>query len=169
MVPIYSFLSFPPSLKNTAPIETNDEFLVDSGCLNTIVTSKNRIINTQKPDPIVAILQANGELIPVSLVGDLELKKSLPSIENVSVAPKCSMNLLFVSQMCKLWNASVIFDKDSVSVMKKSIDLPQAEKILSEPLQNGLYNVTLPKIDVQEAYCTKLVKEADPEEYWTKS
>ena len=134
MIPVYSFLSFPPSLKNTAPIETNDEFLVDSGCLNTIVISEDRIMNTRKPDPIVAISQANGELIPVSLVGDLELEKSLPPIENVSVAPKCSTNLLSVSQMCKLWNASVIFDKDSVSVMKKSINLPQAEKILSGPL-----------------------------------
>ena len=62
-------------------------------------------------------------------------------------------------------NAFVIFDKDSVSMMKKSIDLPQAEKILSEPLQNELYNVTFPKVDVQEVYCMKLVKEADLEEY----
>ena len=46
MVPVYSFLSFPPSLKNTAPIETDDEFLIDSGCLNTIVTSEDRIMNT---------------------------------------------------------------------------------------------------------------------------
>ena len=84
----------------------------------------------------------------VSLVGDLELKKSLPPIENVSVALECSTNLLSISQMCKLWNAFVIFDKDSVSVMKKLIDLLQAEKILSRPLQNGLYNVTLPKVDV---------------------
>ena len=64
-------------------------------------------------------------------MGDLELEKSLPPIENVSVASECSMNLLSILQMCKLWNASIIFDKDSVSVMKKSIDLPQAEKILS--------------------------------------
>ena len=46
MVPVYSFLSFPPSLKNTAPIETDDEFLVDSGCSNTIVTSEDKIMNT---------------------------------------------------------------------------------------------------------------------------
>ena len=142
MVPVYSFLSFPPSLKNTTSIETDDEFLVDFSCSNTIVTSEDRIMNTQKPDPIVAISQANSELIPVSLVGDLELKKSLPPIENVSVAPECSTNLLSVSQMCKLWNASVIFDKEGVSVTKKSIDLPQAKKILSGPLQNGLCNVT---------------------------
>ena len=101
-------------MKNTAPIETDDEFLIDSGCSNTIVTSEDRIMNTQKPDPIVAILQANSELIPVSLVDDLELEKSLPPIENVSVAPECSMNLLSISQMCKLWNASVIFNKDMV-------------------------------------------------------
>ena len=66
----------------------------------------------------------NSELIFVSLVGNLELKKSLPPIENVSVAPNCSTNLLSISQMCKLWNVFVIFDKDSISVMKKSIDLP---------------------------------------------
>ena len=95
IVLVYSFLSFPPFLKNTASIEIN-EFLVDSGCLNTIVTSEDRIMNTQKPDPIVAILQMNGELISVSLVGDLELEKSLPPIENVSVAPECSMNLLSI-------------------------------------------------------------------------
>ena len=165
MVPVYFFLSFPPSLKNTAPIETDDEFFIDFGCSNTIVTSEDRIMNTQKPDPIVAILQANSELIPVSLVGDLELEKSLPPIENVSVALECSMNLLFILQMCKLWNVSVIFDKDSISVTKKLINLPQAEKILSGPLQNELYNVTLPKVDVQEVYCTKLVEEADSEEY----
>ena len=165
IVPIYSFLSFPPSLKNTVSIETNDEFFVNSGCLNTIVTSEDRIINTQKPDSIVAISQVISELIPVFLVGDLELKKSLSPIENVSVAPECSTNLLFISQICKLWNAFIIFDKDSVSVMKKLIDLPQAEKILSGPLQNELYNVTLSKVDVQEAYCMKLVEEADSEEY----
>ena len=165
IVPVYSFLSFPPSLKNIVSIKTNDEFLIDSGCSNTIVTSEDRILNIWKPDPIVVISQVNSELIPVSLVGDLELKKSLPPIENVSVAPECSTNLLSISQMCKLWNAFVIFDKDGVSVTKKSIDLPQAEKILSGPLQNELYNVTLPKVDVQEAYCMKLVEEADSEEY----
>ena len=46
IVSVYSFLSFPPSLKNTASIETNDEFFVDSGCLNTIVTFEDRIMNT---------------------------------------------------------------------------------------------------------------------------
>ena len=134
IVSIYFFLSFPPSLKNITPIETNDEFFIDSGCLNTIVTSENRIMNTWKFDLIVVILQVNSELIPVSLVDNLELKKSLPPIENVSIAPECFMNLLSISQMCKLWNVSVIFDKDNVSVTKKSIDLPQVEKILSKPL-----------------------------------
>ena len=85
-------------------------------------------------------------------------------LENISVVPDCTVNLLSVSQMCETWNTSIIFDKDGVKVTRKKIPLSEAKTILSESQRNGLYHLPLPNMN--HVYCIqKVIEEADADEY----
>ena len=131
---IYTLPQFIDALiVKTKSTNQEDNAIVDSGASNSIMNSENHILNACEPDQITYISQVNGELIPVELKGDLELNVNLPPLEDVSVATKCAMNLLSVSQMCDNWNASMIFDKNGVSVTRKKIDLKLSEELLSGP------------------------------------
>ena len=92
------------------------------------------------------------------------LAKDMKLLENISIVPNCTLNLLSVSQMCETWNTSIIFNKDGVKVTRKKIPLSEAEMILSGSQRNGLYH--LPLSNMNHVYCTqKVIKEANADEY----
>ena len=132
---------------------SDNEAIIDSGCTTSILKSREYLVNTHKPDKIFEISQANGDLIQVVLQGDLNLAKDMKLLENISVVPDCTLNLLSVSQMCETWNALIIFDKDGVKVTRKKIPLSEAETILSGSQRNGLYHLPLPNMN--HVYCTQ--------------
>ena len=143
---------------------SDNEAIIDSGCTTSILKSREYLVNTCKPDEILEISQANGDLIQVVLQGILNLAKDMKLLENISVMPDCTLNLLSVSQMCETWNALIIFNKDGVKVTRKKIPLSEAETILSGSQRNGLYHLPLPNMN--HIYCTqKVIKEADADEY----
>jgi len=92
---IYTLPQFIDALiAKTKSMNQEDNAIVDSGASNSIMNSENYVLNAREPDQITYISQANSELIPVELKGDLELNVNLPPLEDVSVATKCAMNLL---------------------------------------------------------------------------
>ena len=123
--------SFSASETKRLQLFSDNEAIIDSGCTTSILKSREYLVNVCKPDEILEILQANGDLIQVVLQGDLNLAKDMKLLENISVVPDCTLNLLSVSQMCETWNASIIFDKNGVKVTRKKIPLSEAEMILS--------------------------------------
>ena len=76
--------------------------LADSACSNTIVNNPNLTTRNTPPAMSISIKQANGDLIPVTMQGDLEIHPNLPPLQDVSVVPKCEMNLLSVAHMRNL-------------------------------------------------------------------
>ena len=85
----------------------------------------------------------NGDLIPITIQGDLTIHPDLLPLQDVSVVPNCEMNLLSVAHMCETWDASVILDSDQIHVTKKKINLSDSQMILSSPQSNGLYYLAL--------------------------
>ena len=143
---------------------SDNEVIIDSGCMTSILKSRKYLVNACKPDKILEILQTNSDLIQVILQGDLNLTKKMKLLENISVILDYILNLLFISQMCETWNTLIIFDKDSVKVIRKKILLSEAEMILSGSQRNELYY--LPLFNMNHVYCTqKVIKEADADEY----
>ena len=116
----------------------------DSACLNTIVNDPNLTTRNTPPTMTISIKQVNGDLIPVTMQGDLAIHPDLPPLQDVSVVPNCEMNLLFVAHMCETWNASVVLDSDQICVTKKKINLSKSQMILNGPQNNGLYYLALP-------------------------
>ena len=108
-------------------------------------------MNTCKLNEILKILQTNGDLIQVVLQSDLNLAKNIKLLENISIVPDCTLNLLSVSQMCETWNALIIFNKDGVKVTRKKISVSEAKTILAGSQRNGLYH--LPLFNMNHVYC----------------
>ena len=104
---------------------SDNEVIIDFECTTSILKSREYLVNTCKPDEILEISQANGDLIQVVLQGDLNLAKDMKLLENISVVSDYTLNLLSVSQMCETWNTSIIFNKDGVKVTKKKIPLSE--------------------------------------------
>ena len=86
----------------------------------------------------ISIKQANGDLIPVTMQGDLAIHLDLPPLQDISIVPNCEMNLLSVAHMCETWDASVVLDSDQIHVTKKKINLSESQTILSDPQQQWL-------------------------------
>ena len=118
--------------------------LADSACSNTIVNDSNLTTRNDPPAMTISIKQANGNLIPVTMQGDLAIHPDLLPLQDISVVPNCEMNLLSVAHMCETWDASVVLDSDQIHVMKKKINLSDSQTILSGPQNNGLYYLALP-------------------------
>ena len=112
--------------------------LADSACSNTIVNNPNLTIKNAPPAITISIKQANGDLIPATMQGDLAIHPDLPPLQDVSVVPNCEMNLLFVAHMCETWDASVVLDSDQIHVTKKKINLSNSQTILSGPTEQWL-------------------------------
>ena len=106
----------------------------------------------------ISIKQANGDLIPVTMQGDLAIHPDLPPLQDVSVVPNCEMNLLSVAHMCETWDTSVVLDSDQIRVTKKKINLSDSQTILSGPQNNGLYYLALPsRTNHQQSYIAEEV------------
>ena len=118
--------------------------LADSACSNTIVNDPNLTTRNAPPAMTISIKQVNGDLIPVTMQGDLAIHPDLPPLQDVSVVPNCEMNLLSVAHMCETWDTSVVLDSDQIHVTKKKINLSDSQMILSGPQNNGLYYLALP-------------------------
>ena len=73
--------------------------LADSACSNTIVNDPNLTTRNTPPTMSISIKQANGDLIPVTMQGDLAIHPDLLSLQDVFVVPNCEMNLLSVAHM----------------------------------------------------------------------
>ena len=132
--------------------------LADSACSNTIVNDPNLTTRNAPPAMTINIKQANGNLIPVTMQGDLAIHPDLPPLQDVSVVPNCEMNLLSVAHMCETWDASVVLDSDQIRVTKKKINLSDSQTILSGPQNNGLYYLALPsRTNHQQSYIAEEV------------
>ena len=118
--------------------------LADSACSNTIVNDPNLTTRNIPPAMSLSIKQANGDLIPVTMQGDLAIHPDLLPLQDISVVPNCEMNLLSVAHMCETWDASVVLNSDQICVTKKKINLSDSQTILSGPQNNGLYYLALP-------------------------
>ena len=97
--------------------------LADSACSNTIVNDPNLTTRNTLPTMSISIKQANGDLIPVTMQGDLAIHPDLPPLQDVSIVKNCEMNLLSVAHMCETWDASIVLNSDQIRVMKKKINL----------------------------------------------
>ena len=110
------------------------------------------------PAMTISIKQVNGDLISVTMQGDLAIHPDLLPLQDVSVVPNCEMNLLSVAHMCETWDASVVLDSDQICVMKKKINLSDSQTILSGPQNNGLYYLALPsRTNHQQSYIAEEV------------
>ena len=132
--------------------------LADSACSNTIVNDPNFTTKNTPPAMSISIKQANGDLIPVTMQGDLAIHPDLLPLQDVFVVPNCEMNLLSVAHMCETWDASAVLNFDQIRVMKKKINLSKSQTILSGPQNNGLYYLALPsRTNHQQSYAAEEV------------
>ena len=79
----------------------NNEVIIDSECTISILKSREYLVNACKSDEILKISQINSDLIQVILQSDLNLTKNIKLLENISIVPDYTLNLLSVSQMCE--------------------------------------------------------------------
>ena len=93
--------------------------LADSACSNTIVNDPNLTTRNTPPTMSISIKQVNGDLIPITMQGDLTIHPDLLPLQDVSVVPNCEMNLLSVAHMCETWDAFVVLNSDQICVKKK--------------------------------------------------
>ena len=54
---------------------SDNEVIIDSGCTTSILKSREYLVNAHKPDKILKISQANGDLIQVVLQDDFKPTK----------------------------------------------------------------------------------------------
>ena len=153
---IFAFVFSSQSLTQSAFVAKQSNgatAFADSACSNTIVNDPNFTTRNTSPAMSISIKQVNGDLIPVTMQGDLAIHSDLPPLQDVSVVPNCEMNLLSMAYMCKTWDAFVVLDSDKIHVMKKKINLSNSQMILSGPQNNGLYYLALPHTRVSSS-CT---------------
>ena len=113
--------------------------LADSACSNTIVNDPNLTTRNTPPTMSISIKQVNGDLIPVTIQGDLAIHPNLPPLQDIFVVFNCEMNLLSMAHMWETWDASVVLDFDQIHMTRKKINLSDSQMILSGPQNNGLY------------------------------
>ena len=76
--------------------------------------------------------------------GDLKIGESILPIQDINLIPLLGDNLLSVSQLTTQWDATAIFDKNRVKIMKSTfIIFTQLEIILNGNLRDSLYWVDL--------------------------
>ena len=91
--------------------------LADSAYSNTIVNDPNLTTRNTSPIMTISIKQVNGNLIPVTMQGNLAIHSDLPLLQNISVVPNCEMNLLSMAHMCETWDTSVVLDSDQIRLV----------------------------------------------------
>ena len=109
--------------------KSNDTFVLDSGCTQSILKNKDWIINYRDYDAHFTAAN-NGSLRCIG-IGDLKVNDQL-TIKNVLYCPTVAFNLVSVSQIC---NQGL-----TIETTKQHMFVKQERKIiLSAILRNGLY------------------------------
>ena len=89
------------------------------------------------------ITSTGGAILTITVKGNLKIGESIPPICNVNLIPSLGDNLLLVSQLTTQWDATTIFDKNRVKIMKSTFVIPQLDIILDGKLCDSLYWVDL--------------------------